>query len=456
MQNAQFTDRHVLDRCIASLTESGLKPAPYTSCLKIPEDSTFNHAIWGGNSEHPFDVTIENSSVNGSYFLGKCSVKNSFIFQSDIRGDELKRKGEVIKHAGVATCIDEDEEIVVRDSYMFRTLVHSNSHDPETPTRFQIENSACMHHSNVHGSPISKCLLKPFSTIDLTVARESAVGTYSYVQTGKLSGYHVRDGHVWVKATGKFDFQYTFDLEVLKKYITLEPGGTPSGLLIDFLAAREKEFEKHFKEGGSDISQVSSNSFVHPYALVKGDCRIGERAFVSQRAYLENAYLGDGANAQENCFIIDSILEGDDVSAHGSKIIGARIGRNVFVGFNSFLRGAPAKGLVIGSGSIIAPHTIIDAADQLDIPADHFVWGYIQDKIDLAAHSISLANLAAAKGEMVNGHMIFRGDGGSFASAFKHRIEHILEGNGAMCSDGKHRGHAQKCRGLTCRTVGGH
>ncbi|MEN6439617.1 MAG: transferase [Syntrophobacter sp.] len=454
MQKAQLTDHQVLDRCIASLTESGLKPAPYTDCLKIPEDSACTHAAWGSNREHPFSVEVENSIVDGSYFLGKCTVKDSILFHSDIRGDELKRKGEIVKHAGVANCIGEDEEIAVRDSYLFRTLVHSNSHDPENLTRFPIENSVCMHHSNVHGSPISNCLLKPFATIDLTVARDSAVGTYSYVQAGKLNGYHVRDGHVWVKATGKFDFQYTFDLEALKKYIFLEPGSAPRGLLIDFLAAREKEFEKLFLKGGSDINGVSSNTYVHPYAVIKGDFRIGENAFVAQRAFLENAFLGNGANAQENCYIIDSILEGNDVSAHGSKIIETRVGRNVFVGFNSFVRGVPGKGVLIGSGSIIAPHTIIDAVDQLEIPSNHFVWGLIQDKVDLAANSISLSNLASAKGEMVNGHMTFRGDGGAFASAFKHRIEHILEGNGALYDSGRLRGHAQKCRGITFKTVG--
>jgi len=453
MQKEQSTDRNVLDRCIASLTESGLKPAPYTACLKIPEDSVCPPAVRGFNKEHPFNAEVENSLVDGSYFLGKCSVKDSVVLRSDIRGDELKRKGEVVKHGGIATCIGEDEEIVVRDSYLFKTLVHSNSHDPDNLTRFSIENSVCMHHSNVHGSPISNCLLKPFATIDLTVARDSAVGTYSYVQAGKLNGYHVRDGHIWVKAAGKFDFQYTFDMEELKKYIVLEPGSAPRGLLIDFLAPREREFEELFLNGGSDINGISGNSYVHPYALVKGDFRIGENTFVSQRAYVENAFLGYGANAQENCYIIDSILEGNDVSAHGSKIIGTRIGRNVFVGFNSFVRGTPGKGVLIGAGSIIAPHTIIDAVDPLEIPSSHFVWGLIRDKIELAANSISLSNLASAKGEMVNGHMVFRGDGEAFANAFKHRIHHILEGNGAMYDNGRLRGHAQKCRGITVKRV---
>ena len=84
---------------------------------------------------------------------------------------------------------------------------------------------------------------------------------------------------------------------------------------------------------------VPRGASLNRYALVKGESHISENVLVAQRAYLENAWLGKGANAQENCYIINSRLEGNNVTAHGGKIIHANLGKNVFVGFNSFLRG---------------------------------------------------------------------------------------------------------------------
>ena len=57
---------------------------------------------------------------------------------------------------------------------------------------------------------------------------------------------------------------------------------------------------------------------------------------------------GKGANAQEQSYIINSRLEGNDITAHGAKIIEADLAKDVFVGFNCFLRGRPESRLTIG------------------------------------------------------------------------------------------------------------
>ena len=111
---------------------------------------------------------------------------------------------------------------------------------------------------------------------------------------------------------------------------------------------------------------------------------------VAQRAYLENAYLGRGANAQENCYILNSHLEENNVTAHGGKIIHAVLGKKIFVGFNAFLQGRKENPLKIGDGCIVMPHTIIDLEEPLEIPAGHLIWGYIKNGRDLKEHSLPL------------------------------------------------------------------
>ncbi len=87
--------------------------------------------------------------------------------------------------------------------------------------------------------------------------------------------------------------------------------------------------------------------------------------------------MGNGSNAQENTYIIDSNLIGMNVTAHGGKIINAEIGQKTFVGFNSFLHGKAEARLAIGKNCIIMPHTIIDSFHPLNIPDNSLVWGYI-------------------------------------------------------------------------------
>jgi carbonic anhydrase/acetyltransferase-like protein (isoleucine patch superfamily) len=372
-------------------------------------------------------------------------VDLSVLYKSDIRGDELKLKGDVFHFQGLDIPLRDDEVIRVRDSYLIKTLVHCYSHDPEDLETFLIQNTVSMHYANIHGSPMEGCFLGPFSTVDLTTLYDSIIGEFSYVQVGELSHQRVDAGKIWIKAGDLFEFSYSFPKKVLKKYITMAPGDVPKGILIDFVESRKTDFQEMFDVVHHKSSvKVPRSASLNQYALVRGESHIGENVLVAQRAYLENAWMGKGANAQENCYIIDSRLEGNNVTAHGAKIIHARLKENVFVGFNSFLQGKPDSLLTIGKGCIVMPHTIIDLSEPLKIPAGHLAWGYIRNQKDLEAHSMPIKELSRVKSKLTLGSMRFRGTGSKFVETFTHRIDHILETNGAYFDGEQHRGHAQK------------
>jgi carbonic anhydrase/acetyltransferase-like protein (isoleucine patch superfamily) len=187
--------------------------------------------------------------------------------------------------------------------------------------------------------------------------------------------------------------------------------------------------------------------------VVKADTHIGENVLVCEGAYLENAQLGKGANAQENCYIINSHLIGNNVTAHGAKIIEADLGKDTFVGFNSFLRGQNKSRLTIGQDSIIMPHTIIDINKPMSIPPGHLVWGLINDQTDLETNSMAVDDFSKIDGKIQKGGMIFEGSGASFTSAFQNRIHHILEANGAFFDGKNQKGHAQNNQDLSFNII---
>jgi carbonic anhydrase/acetyltransferase-like protein (isoleucine patch superfamily) len=189
------------------------------------------------------------------------------------------------------------------------------------------------------------------------------------------------------------------------------------------------------------------------FSVIKPKIHMSENVMVAQRAYLENAWLGKGANAQEQCTIINSRLEGFDITAHGAKIIEADLGENVFVGFNAFLRGQPNSRLTIGQDTIVMPHTIIDIRKPLTVPAGHLVWGLVKNQNDLKGNSIPLNVLSKVTTTLSKGNMVFEGSGAAFVSAFKERIHHILEENGAFFDGKANRGHAQRNQRISFNTL---
>jgi carbonic anhydrase/acetyltransferase-like protein (isoleucine patch superfamily) len=395
------------------------------------------YAFYGFIGHQPFNFHFSRSNLAGSYFLGNCKVDNAILYKSDIRGDELKSKGDTIKYQGIDFTLDLDEKVRIQDSILIKTLVHNCSNDPANPELFLIKNAASAPYANIHGSLVEGCFLGPFATADLTRLHGCILGTYAYVQTGE-----------------NFEFSYRFPPKVLDRYIRFKIGQQPSGIFIDFIRKRKEEFQQIFDAVNLEPpSMVPKSTSLSRYAVVRPKIHIGENVLVAQRAYLENSFLGNGANAQENCYIINSRLKGNNVTAHGAKLVHARLAKNVFVGFNAFLRGTADCPLDIGTGSVVMPHTIIDLKQPVAIPAGHLVWGYIQNPDDLKYNSLSLKKFAAIRHQKTIKTMKFRGNGAAFVQSFRHRIQHILEANGAYFDGKNNRGHAQQDQNISFNII---
>ncbi|HKK91225.1 MAG TPA: transferase [Desulfobacteraceae bacterium] len=398
-------------------------------------------AFYGITAHHPIHFHFMESNIAGSYFLGKCYVKRSAVYKTDVRGDELKRKGDSIQCAKDIP-LQEDEFISIKDSLLYKTLVHNYSHNPESPEEFSIRNTVSAHYANIHGTTIEGSFLGPFATVDLMALHSCIVGEFSYIQAEELFHQRIDPGTVWIK-NEDFNFQYTFKKEVLDNYVGITDSHQPRGMIYDFVQQREGDYEKIFETVNPKPLKAPANSAVSRFAVTKGDTQIGENVLVAQRAFLENAEMGGGSNAQENSYIINSKLAGLNVTAHGGKIINADMGLKVFVGFNAFLNGKEDARLVVGNNCIVMPHTIIDNDIPLEIEENHVVWGFIRNKKDLEKNSIHVDKLAEHQGKLKLGRMTFNGSGRKFFDAFTGRIEHILEANGAYCDDSSNRGHAQ-------------
>jgi carbonic anhydrase/acetyltransferase-like protein (isoleucine patch superfamily) len=453
MEQLEKLITRIIDRVNINLREPFFDAGPYVRDLIPPHQFNLFYAFYGLTLHHPLHFHFNQSSIAGSYFLGKCIVDHSVLYKSDIRGDELKAQGDIFHHQGMQIPLHDDEIIRIQDSYLIKNLVHNNSRNPESPEEFYIKNTISMHYANIHGSTMEGSFIGPFATVDLTTLHDCVIGTYSYVQTGELSHRLIEDGRIIISGDA-FNFMYYFNPDVLKRYISIEPGKPPKGILMDFVESRKSDFEWVFEMMQSKCPIiVPAGASISQYAVVK-NARVSENVLVAQRAYLENAWLGKGSNAQENCYIIHSRLEGNDITAHGGKVIRAQLAKNVFVGFNAFLQGSVTCPLTVGEGCIVMPHTIIDLEEPIDIPAGHLVWGCIKNRNDLSKHSMALDELAKSDGEIEIGAMIFQGSGAKFVEAFRHRIDHILEANGAYYDgNGQNRGHAQKGQNITFNTL---
>lgn len=455
-QLEKLMDR-ITSRVSISLKEFNFNATGYLKYLQgyIPLRQLIKfYAFYGITPHRLFNFHFSRSNLAGSYFLGNCQVDNSVLYKSDIRGDELKSKGDTIDYQGVNFTLNLDEKIRIQDSILIKTLVHNCSNDPANPELFLIKNTASTPYVNIHGSSVEGCFLAPFATADLTRLHACVLGTYCYVQAGEIWKQKVDGGRIWVKNGDRFEFSYRFPPKTLDRYIHFETGQQPTGIFIDFIRKRKAEFQRIFDAVHLRTpAMVPKSASLSRYAVVRPSTHIGENVLVAQRAYLENAFLGDGANAQENCYVIDSHLEGNDVTAHGAKLVHTRLAKDVFVGFNAFLRGRANCRLEIGKGCIIMPHTVIDLKAPVTIPADHLVWGYIQEPQDLKYHSITLKKLAAVRRQQTIKNMKFRGNGAEFVQSFRNRIQHILEANGAYFDGKKNRGHAQQEQNISFNII---
>jgi carbonic anhydrase/acetyltransferase-like protein (isoleucine patch superfamily) len=436
------------------LRELDFDVSPYLKNLVSMNQMIKFYAFYGITPNHPLNFEFRHCNLAGSYFLGKCRTTNSILYKSDIRGDELKHQGDVFQFQQFEIPITRDEGIDIEDSFLIKTLVHNYSHDPETPEKFFIKNSASTHYANIHGSPCDGCFLGPFATVDLTTMTDCVVGTFSYVQAGEVGHLNVGPGTVWVRNPDAFNFLYRYPLNKLNHFINFTAGRVPQGRIMDFVEDRKEAFQRIFNAVNIELSvPVPSNASLDRFAVVKPKTRISENVLVAQRAFLQNAWLGQGANAQENCYIINSRLEGLNVTAHGAKIIEADLGKNIFVGFNSFLRGRTDSRLTIGQESIVMPHTIIDIKKPLTIPPGHLVWGLITNRKELETNSMALKDFSKISDGLIKGNLSFEGSGAAFVTAFQERIHHILEANGAFFDGKKNIGHAQKNQNISFNTI---
>ncbi|MEJ2286898.1 MAG: transferase [Desulfobacterales bacterium] len=444
----------IIQRINVDLRELDFDISPFIKNLVPLNQMVKFYAFYGITPNHPLDLVFKHSSLAGSYFLGKIRTRNSILYKSDIRGDELKKQGDVFHYQKFDIPITRDEGIDIEDSFLIKTLVHNFSHDPETLEKFFIRDTVAAHNANIHGSPSDGCFLGPLATVDLTTMRDCVIGTYSYVQAGEIAHLNIGPGTIWVRSPGEFNFLYHHPPEQLDHYINFYASRPPQGLFIDFVEDRKEAFQRVFDVVNLDRPvSIPPSASLDRFAVIKPKTRISENVLVSQRAYLQNSWLGKGANAQEGCYIINSRLEGYNVTAHGAKIIEADLGENIFVGFNSFLRGRAGSRLVIGAESIIMPHTIIDIKKPLTIPPGHLVWGMITNPQELETSSIALQDLSKIDDGLIKGNLYFEGSGAGFVTAFRDRIHHILEANGAFFDGKKNRGHAQKNQNLSFNTI---
>ncbi len=436
----QLSDR-IISRVNVNLDEFEFDTEKFVVNALDHEKMLKFYAFYGITSHHPIYFHFKNSNIAGSYFLGKCFVGRSAIYKSDIRGDELKRKGDNIRCVKDIPLV-EDEMISIRDSLLYKTLVHSNSHNPESPEEFGIRNTISSHYVNIHGSTLEGCFLGPFATVDLMNLHSCIVGEFSYVQVGELFHRKIDPGTIWLK-NPNFEFKFKFNKKILDHFVGVNDKWQPRGIMYDFVKEREIEYERLFEVMNLEPVEAPASSAVNRYAVIQGDTRIGQNVLVAQRAFLDNAIMGDGSNAQENTYIINSDLKGMCITAHGGKIINANIGLNCFVGFNAFLNGKKEARIEIGDNCIVMPHTIIDSDSSIHIPDEHLIWGLIQSQADVKNHTIALDDLAEVRESVTIGKMTFTGKGSVFIEAFKKRLQNILLLNGALYSNGENRGHAQ-------------
>ncbi|WP_207263910.1 transferase [Desulfovibrio sp. Huiquan2017] len=438
---------HIASRVNVNLKPMGVDVRTILQNSIPRERHLLYYAFYALTEDHPISFKFKNSNLAGTYFLGRTLVDSSVLYKSNVRGDELKRKGDVVEFNGVKTKLFYDEVIRIINSYLVKTLVHNNSKNPETPEVFRILNSAAMHYSNIHGTTLEGVYLGAFATADLSIMHNCVIGDFAYVQAGDLSRLTVEPGRVWIKSGDLFEFNYLYPEGVIEQYVKLDQNGHLTGKFVDYVDEFKEDFVPIYSTARPENDHiVPETAYVSPYAVLKGRCEVGENALIVQRAHVEDSFIGKGSNAQENCYIKNSVYEGNNVTAHGGKVIWTTVGKNVFVGFNSFIHGRQDCPITIGRDSIVMPHTIIDAEECIEIPDNSAIWGYVTKQADLKTQCIDLDELAKA-GDLTLGNATFKGNGKAFVDAFRHRIDHIREENGAYFDGSDNtRGHAQKTR----------
>ena len=95
----------IVQRININLREMEFDAKPYVWDLIPKSQMTKFYAFYGISPDHPLNLRFRNSGLAGSYFLGKIQATNSLLYKTDVRGDELKKKGgplpvREIQHSG--------------------------------------------------------------------------------------------------------------------------------------------------------------------------------------------------------------------------------------------------------------------------------------------------------------------------------------------------------------------
>ncbi|MBF0230703.1 MAG: transferase, partial [Desulfamplus sp.] len=95
MQELQKLYDRIIQRVNINLRELEFDVNPYVKNLIPFEQMVKFYAFFGISPHHPLNFQFKHSNLAGSYFLGQCKITNSLLYKSDIRGDELKKKGDI-------------------------------------------------------------------------------------------------------------------------------------------------------------------------------------------------------------------------------------------------------------------------------------------------------------------------------------------------------------------------
>jgi hypothetical protein len=111
MQELQKLYDRIIQRANINLRELEFDVNPYVQNLIPFEQMVKFYAFFGISPHHHLNFQFKHSNLAGSYFLGQCKVTNSLLYKSDIRGDELKKKGDIFQYQNFEIPVSRDEEI---------------------------------------------------------------------------------------------------------------------------------------------------------------------------------------------------------------------------------------------------------------------------------------------------------------------------------------------------------
>ena len=113
----------IIQRVNINLRELEFDVNPYVQKLIPFVQMVKFYAFYGISPHHPLNFQFRSSNLAGSYFLGRCKVTNSLLYKSDIRGDELKKKGSLFRYQDYEVPVSDNEEIDIQDSL----LIHGHA-----------------------------------------------------------------------------------------------------------------------------------------------------------------------------------------------------------------------------------------------------------------------------------------------------------------------------------------